>query len=182
MSNRHGDAFQRALDEAGRKDRELNDDGAGPTRGARVRGVAFGPAAGSGGKARFGLALDWTDEPADRPAPQQPPPPQTQPRVPPARTGETSAEIATELGLGAALTLSSRSPACRGSRARQHAHGDRQHASRSGAAGLRQASIAVIQAAKQFQAKPNKTKENSLDLFGFIRPNRDFPMDYGESK
>jgi hypothetical protein len=105
MSNRHGDAFQRALDEAGRKDRELNDDGAGPTRGARVRGVAFGPAAGSGGKARFGLALDWTDEPAERPAPQQPPPPQTQPRVPPARTGETSAEIATELGLGAALTL-----------------------------------------------------------------------------
>jgi hypothetical protein len=105
MSNRHSDAFQRALDEAGRKDRELNDDGAGPTRGARVRGVAFGPAAGSGGKARFGLALDWTAEPADRPAPPQPPPPQTQPRVPPARTGETSAEIATELGLGAALTL-----------------------------------------------------------------------------
>ena len=105
MSNRHSDAFQRALDEAGRKDRELNDDDAGPTRGARVRGVAFGPAAGSGGKARFGLALDWTDEPADRPAPPQPPPPQTQPRVPPARTGETSAEIATELGLGAALTL-----------------------------------------------------------------------------
>jgi hypothetical protein len=105
MSNRHSDAFQRALDQAGRKDRELNDDGAGPTRGARVRGVAFGPAAGSGGKARFGLALDWTAEPADRPAPPQPPPPQTQPRVPPARTGETSAEIATELGLGAALTL-----------------------------------------------------------------------------
>jgi hypothetical protein len=105
MSNRHSDAFQRALDKAGRKDRELNDDGAGPTRGARVRGVAFGPAAGSGGKARFGLALDWTAEPADRPAPPQPPPPQTQPRVPPARTGETSAEIATELGLGAALTL-----------------------------------------------------------------------------
>jgi hypothetical protein len=105
MSNRHSDAFQRALDQAGRKDRELNDDGAGPTRGARVRGVAFGPAAGSGGKARFDLALDWTAEPADRPAPPQPPPPQTQPRVPPARTGETSAEIATELGLGAALTL-----------------------------------------------------------------------------
>jgi hypothetical protein len=105
MSNRHSDAFQRALDEAGRKDRELNDDGAGPTREARVRGVAFGPAAGSGGRARFGLALDWTDEPADRPAPPQPPPPHTQPRAPPARTGETSAEIATELGLGAALTL-----------------------------------------------------------------------------
>jgi hypothetical protein len=105
MPDRGSDAFQRALDEAGRKDRELNDDGAGPTRGARVRGVAFGPAAGSGGKARFGLALDWTDEPADRPAPPQPPPPQTPPREPPVRFGETSAEIATELGLGAALTL-----------------------------------------------------------------------------
>jgi hypothetical protein len=104
MSNRHSDAFQRALDQAGRKDRGLNDDGAGPTRRARVRGVAFGPAAGSGGKARFGLALDWTDEPADRPARPQPPPPQTPPREPPARSGEPSAEIATELGLGAALT------------------------------------------------------------------------------
>ena len=57
------------------KDRAPNDSGAGPTGGARVRGVAFGAAPGSGGKARFGLALDWTDEPADRPAPPPQPPP-----------------------------------------------------------------------------------------------------------
>jgi hypothetical protein len=104
MPDRGSDAFQRALDEAGRKDRALYDNDARPTGGARVRGVAFGPAEGSGGKARFGLALDWTDEPADRSAPPQPRP-QTPPREPPARSGETSAEIATELGLGAALTL-----------------------------------------------------------------------------
>ena len=101
MSDRSSDAFQRALDEAGRKDRPPNDSGPGPTGGARVRGVAFARAPGSGGRARFGLALDWTDEPADRPGP----PPQPPPREPAGRSGETSAEIATELGLGAALTL-----------------------------------------------------------------------------
>ena len=72
MPDRRSDAFQRALDEAGRKDRALNDGGAGLTGGARVRGVAFGAPPGSGGKARFGLALDWADEPIDRPAPRQP--------------------------------------------------------------------------------------------------------------
>jgi curved DNA-binding protein CbpA len=51
-------------------------------------------------KARFGLALEWTDEPTD-PAP----PPQTPPREPVGRSGETSAEITAELGLSAALTL-----------------------------------------------------------------------------
>jgi hypothetical protein len=35
---------------------------------------------------------------------------------------------------------------------------------------------------KQNQAPPNKSKQNSLVLFGFIRPNRDFSMGYGESK
>jgi hypothetical protein len=100
MPDRRSDAFQRALDEAGRKDRALNDGGAGLTGGARVRGVAFGAPRGSGGGARFGLALDWTDEPADRPAP----PPQP-PGEPAGRSGDTSIEIATELGLGAALTL-----------------------------------------------------------------------------
>jgi hypothetical protein len=35
---------------------------------------------------------------------------------------------------------------------------------------------------KQIQAEPNKTKQNSLDLFGFIPPNWDFSMGYGESK
>src|SRR5271155_3216084 len=32
------------------------------------------------------------------------------------------------------------------------------------------------------QILPNKSKQNSLDLFGFIRLNRDFSMGYGESK
>jgi hypothetical protein len=32
---------------------------------------------------------------------------------------------------------------------------------------------------KQIQANPNKTKQNSLDLFGFIWWNRDFSMSYG---
>jgi hypothetical protein len=36
--------------------------------------------------------------------------------------------------------------------------------------------------AKQNQAKPNKTKQFSLVLFGFIRPNQAFSMGYGESK
>ena len=104
MPDRRSDAFQRALDEAGRKDRAPNDDDAGLTGGARVRGVAFGPAEGSGGKARFGLALDWTDEPVDQPTPP-PQPPRPAPSEPPARSADTSIEIATELGLGEALTL-----------------------------------------------------------------------------
>ena len=105
MPDRRSDAFQRALDEAGRKDRAPNDDGPGLTGGARVRGVAFGAPPGSGGKARFGLALDWTDEPADRPGPPPQPPHKPPPRGPAGRSGDTSAEIATELGLDAALTL-----------------------------------------------------------------------------
>jgi hypothetical protein len=32
------------------------------------------------------------------------------------------------------------------------------------------------------QTNPSKTKQNSLVLFGFIRPNRDFSMGYSESK
>src|ERR1700722_13098380 len=35
---------------------------------------------------------------------------------------------------------------------------------------------------KQNQAEPNKTKLFCLVLFGFIRPNGDFSMGYGESK
>jgi hypothetical protein len=100
MSDRRNDVFQRALDEAGQKDRAPDDSGAGPTGGFRVHGVAFGAAPGSGGKARFGLALDWTDEPTDRPAPPQPPL-----REPVERSGDTSTEIAAELGLGTALAL-----------------------------------------------------------------------------
>ena len=100
MSGLPNDAFQRALDEAGRKDDAANENGAGPTGAPRVRGVAFGAPPGAGGKARFGLALDWMDEPV-----RPPPPPQPPPRPRPERSGDTPSEIATELGLGAALTL-----------------------------------------------------------------------------
>jgi hypothetical protein len=100
MSDRRTDAFQRALDEAGRKDRAPDDSGAGPTGGARVRGVAFARAPGSGGKARFGLALDWTDETVSPLPPPRPPP-----REPAGRSGDPSIDIAAELGLDAALTL-----------------------------------------------------------------------------
>jgi hypothetical protein len=36
------------------------------------------------------------------------------------------------------------------------------------------------QSAHSVQAKPNKTKQESLDFLGFIRPNRDFSMGYDE--
>jgi hypothetical protein len=103
MPDRGSDAFQRALDEAGRKDSAPYDDSAGRPGAPRMRGVAFGPAEGSGGKARFGLALDWTEEPTDGASPP-PPPPQPPACEPPTRSGETLAEIAAELGLGAPRT------------------------------------------------------------------------------
>ena len=91
MSDPSSDAFKRALDEAALNDRAASDGAPVP----RVRGVAFGPASGSGGKARFGFALDWTDEPSDRPPP---------PREPARSSGDAPIEIAAELGLGSALT------------------------------------------------------------------------------
>jgi hypothetical protein len=36
------------------------------------------------------------------------------------------------------------------------------------------------QSAHSVQAKPNKTKQKSLDFLGFIRPNRGFSMGYDE--
>ncbi len=97
MFDRRSDAFERALDEAASNDHDP--DKVAPTRGLRVRGVAFGAAPGAG-KARFGLALDWTDEPADRAAPPQPPL-----REAAVRSADTPSEISAELGLGASLTL-----------------------------------------------------------------------------
>jgi hypothetical protein len=97
MSDRRRNTFQRALDEAASNDPTPND--AGSTRGARMRAVAFGAAPVSGGKARFGLALDWAEDPAD------PPSSQNDPRQPVEASNDTPIEIAAELGLGAALTL-----------------------------------------------------------------------------
>ena len=89
---------------------------AGPKATPRMRAPPVGPAPLSSGalslrlassrarsKAslrRFGLALDWTDEPTDLA-----PPPQNPSREPAGRSGDTSIDIAAELGLSAALTL-----------------------------------------------------------------------------
>jgi hypothetical protein len=102
MSGGRSDAFQRALDEA-RRTYRAPDDGDSPlTQRLRIGvGLAFDPSSGSGGKARFGLALDWTGEHTERPAPAPRPPP----REAVQRAGDTPAEIAAELGLGAPLTL-----------------------------------------------------------------------------
>jgi hypothetical protein len=102
MSGGGGDAFHRALDEARRMDRAPKVDGAASTRGPRMRaGVTLARAPGSGGEARFGLALGWTHELPDRPPREAPPPSREAAR----RPADTPAEIAAELGLGAALTL-----------------------------------------------------------------------------
>jgi hypothetical protein len=101
MSDRRSDEFQRALDEARRQDRALDDDASGSAGGPRVyASLDLGPAPGSGGEARFGLALDWTDEPADRLVGQTPASTDEAPPSPAA----TPAEIGAELGLGGALT------------------------------------------------------------------------------
>lgn len=103
MSDRRSDGFQRALDEARPKDRAPDDEGRGPTQRPRApAGVTFTRAPGSGGEARFGLALDWADEPTDRPAREA----QAPPREAAGRPVDTPAEIAAELGLGAPLTPS----------------------------------------------------------------------------
>jgi hypothetical protein len=100
MSDRGRDAFERALDEALRKDRAWYD-GLGPSPSPRMRvGVALARAPGSGGAAQFDLAMDWTDEPTDLPAP-----PQLPPREATGRSGDTPTEIERELGFGAPLTL-----------------------------------------------------------------------------
>jgi hypothetical protein len=102
MSDRRSDAFQRALDEARRNDRAPNDDGSKPARRPRVRaGLEFGPAPSSGGEARFGLGLDWTDESANEVAPQA----QDWTREGASCDEDTPEKIAEELGLRARLTL-----------------------------------------------------------------------------
>jgi hypothetical protein len=106
LSGSRDHAFQRVLDEARRESSAASEDSFEPARAPRLRaGLAFGPADGSGGRARFGLALDWADEPADRPPPPPRPAPRPLPREAAWRSADTPAEIAAELGLGGALTL-----------------------------------------------------------------------------
>jgi hypothetical protein len=98
MSDRSREAFERALAEARQKD--WTDDLAATQRPRVLTGLAFDPSCRSGGKARFGLALDWTNEPIDRPAP----PPKAPPPEAAKLSGDTPAEIERELGLGAPQT------------------------------------------------------------------------------
>ena len=139
MSDRRRDPFDRALDEARRAYRAPSDGEQAPAQRPRVGvGVPLGPAPNSGGKARFGLALDWTDEAADRPRRDQ----NLRPGKRPARPSDTPTEIAAELGLGGPLTLGQLTSRWRdfvwrhhpdrqpieAPRARQRAGGDRQRA------------------------------------------------------
>jgi len=102
MPGSRDDSFERALDEAERQERTLNDDGAGRAGGPRVHArLELGQEPGSGGEARFGLALDWTEELADRL--ERPAAASTRGAVQP--RSDTSTEIAAELGLAAPLTL-----------------------------------------------------------------------------
>jgi hypothetical protein len=101
MSDRRSDAFQRALDEARRQDRALSADRPEAVRRPRLRAsLAFGPAPGSGGEARFGLALDWTDEGANPLRPRT----AVSAADPAPSRADTPAEIAAELGLAASPT------------------------------------------------------------------------------
>jgi class 3 adenylate cyclase len=95
MSDRRSDAFQRALDEARRRDGAQNDDGSRPALRPRVRaGLEFGPAPSSGGEKRFGLGLDWTGESSS----------EVGRKAQDSTREDTQEEIAEELGLGATLT------------------------------------------------------------------------------
>ena len=150
MFDRRSDAFERALDEAASNDHDP--DKVAPTRGLRVRGVAFGAAPGAG-KARFGLALDWTDEPADRAAPPQPPL-----REAAVRSADTPSEISRGARpwrvadarpacgplAGFRLAKSSRSAAGGRPQPGQRASGDRQHALRPSPAGACRRSAAAV--------------------------------------
>ena len=102
MADGRKHSFDRALDEARRQDRTVDDDARGRAARARVRAsLELGPAPASGGEARFGLALDWTDEPAERP---ERPAPVSQSEAASSRA-ESPDEIAAELGLDGPLTL-----------------------------------------------------------------------------
>lgn len=98
--DRSGEAFIRALDEAGRSLLAAAEDDPPPPRpNAPPASVDFG-GQGGGGEARWSLAMQWTDEsvallarPASDPA-----------REPGASRPEMESAIAEELGLGAALT------------------------------------------------------------------------------
>ena len=100
--DRETELFQRALDEAGRSTGAAStgsEVGFDSTLIVRAP-VEFGPALGGGGEARWGLAMNWTSEPDERPA-----------SLSPIEGNETKGlcednqeAVASELGIGGALT------------------------------------------------------------------------------
>ena len=95
MSDPSSEAFQRALDEARRKERAPDDDGAGASGRPHARRRFWrGPRRWRQGALRPGAGLDGGA--ADRIRASREPPP----RRTPARSGDTPVEIAAELGLG----------------------------------------------------------------------------------
>ncbi len=96
-----GDSFQRALDEASRKNRATADDWPpGCASGLKVRSpVSVASPPGGGAAERWGLAMDWAEEPDEETgAPAAALFDQPSPGV------DTPEAIAIEMGLGGALT------------------------------------------------------------------------------
>jgi|SRR5208337_2278126 len=130
--DRSGEAFLRALDEAGRSLLAAAEDDPPPPRpNAPSPSVYLGPGQGGGGEARWSFAMQWTDEsvallarPASEPA-----------REPEASRSEMESAIAEELGLGAALNPQQMAARWRDFLWRNHP--DRQPAHDRGRAGAR---------------------------------------------
>ena len=129
--DRSGEAFLRALDEAGRSLLAATEDDPAPPRpNAPPASVHLG-GQGGGGEARWSFAMQWTDKsvallarPASDPT-----------REPEASRSEMESAIAEELGLGAALTP--RQMAARWRDFLWRNHPDRQPAHDRGRAGAR---------------------------------------------
>ncbi len=96
--DRAGEAFLRALDEAGRSMPAETEAHPPPPRAEAPASVGLSPGEGGGGEARWDFAMRWTDEWA----------PPLAPASGPSGKAEVSrseaAAIAEELGLGTALT------------------------------------------------------------------------------
>ncbi|SRR5271165_3682419 len=97
--DRPGDAFRRELEIASRRPQSNPDNQcvAVPSPGLVFR-LDFGPARGGGGEARWGLAMEWADEPQPKASLARTP---TLDSAPPADVEEA---VARELGLGVCLT------------------------------------------------------------------------------
>ncbi len=97
------DSFQRALDEASRKNRASADDdwSLGSASGLKVRSpVGVASPLGGGAEERWGLAMDWAGEPDE----ETDPPAAALCSDPLSPGADTPEAIALEMGLGGSLT------------------------------------------------------------------------------